>query len=112
MRKNLKDMQPMELICELYLLGYARGEIAQMAHSIGMDHQKCYVRHKKKFYKPFRNYCSVEENSSDKVLWDKLVEKGYAKARVNKENVYYLTRKGLDYLGEQLNVSIYDAEKF
>lgn len=83
--------------------------IERMKHCIGLDRHKPYKRHGKKFYRPYRNgYATGKDHQG----WDELVTDGYA-GRSEEPNqhggyVYWLTRKGLDYLGEQLDITIYD----
>lgn len=80
-------------------------------HAIGLDSKKPYKRHGKLFYRPYRNYYFASANYREP--WEVLVNFGYAER--GKElnlggRVYFLTRKGLDWLGEQLNIHIYDEE--
>ena len=82
-----------------------------MEHCIGLDYKKPYKRHNKLFYKPYRNYFSSFED--DKV-WQSLCVDGFAEH--DKPKIicdasscnYWLTRKGLDFLGEIIGVHIYD----
>ena len=78
-------------------------------HCIGMDYRKTYHRHGKAFYRPFRNCYALRERDP---YWESLVEEGYAKCETtSQENViYYMTRKGLDWLGKRLGVTIHDEE--
>lgn len=80
-------------------------------HAIGLDYRKAYKRHGKYFYKPYRNYYDASPN--DCKIWDEMVNKGLAKASKKDRyggRMYWLTRKGLDWLGEKLEVKIYDEE--
>ena len=77
-------------------------------HCIGLDRNNPYMRHGKKFYRPYRNRYYPHRN--DKV-WDLLYKAGYASRwRLNARGYYeyWLTRVGLDWLGEKLNIHIYD----
>lgn len=78
-------------------------------HCIGMDHRKTYKRHGRVFYRPYRNYYAVMTRDSD---WEELVDLGYAEREITPyENViYHMTRKGLDWLGKMLSVTIHDEE--
>lgn len=81
--------------------------IDKAKHCIGLDYKKPYKRHGKKFYKPYRNfYCT---SPTDKI-WNELKEKGYAVNDEPKKECcnFWLTRKGLDWLGELLGIKIYD----
>lgn len=97
----------------------------QVLHCIGMDgsspRHRPYTRHGRKFYKPWRNYFASLRNDK---TWEPLVAEGLAAKRDyttraqygGKEHsvegtTYWLTRKGLDWLGEQIGVTIHDEEK-
>lgn len=81
------------------------------SHAIGLDYKRPYTRHGKKFYKPYRNY--YDTFTSDEV-WLELEKLGYAKSYGLKvidgrEHISFeLTRKGLDWLGDVLDIKIYD----
>lgn len=80
----------------------------KVMHVIGMDYRKPYTRHGKKFYRPYRN----SWGGRDKQL-DQLVDAGLMNASNDEggERCWYsFNRKGLDWLGEQLGVKIYDEE--
>ena len=47
------------------------------SHAIGLDYKRPYIRHGKKFYKPYRNY--YDTFTSDKV-WLRLEKLDYAKS--------------------------------
>ena len=96
----------------------------QVLHCIGMDgnshRHRPYTRHRRKFYRPWRNFFSGLRNDK---TWELLVAEGYAEKRDytthytqdGKEHAiegttYWMTRKGLDWLGEQIGVTIYDEE--
>lgn len=81
-------------------------------HTIGLDYKRPYIRHGKKFYRPYRNYFTT--NDKDR-LFQPLVEAGYMVEESCPSSycrdggyLYYLTRAGLDWLGEQIGVTIYN----
>ena len=84
-------------------------------HTIGLNSghvgRRLYTRHGKRYYKSFRNYFS----GNDRDL-DKLVEAGYMNMDSREVDgrkdyrSYWFNRKGLDWLGEQLGIYIYDEE--
>ena len=81
------------------------------SHAIGLDNKKPYKRWGKYFYKPYRNY--YDASSSDCKVWDLMVNDGYAKSGKKDRyggRMYWLTRNGLDWLGEHLGIKIYDEE--
>lgn len=78
-------------------------------HCIGMDYRKTYHRHGKAFYRPYRNYYALWKRDP---YWESLVEEGYAKCETTSQGnvIYFMTRKGLDWLGKRLGVTIHDEE--
>lgn len=80
-------------------------------HCIGLDRKKPYIRHGKKFYRPYRNYFATGRNHDD---WDVMVDAGYAKRNEEQNQhrgyTYWLTREGLDWLGNKLGITIHDEE--
>ena len=87
--------------------------IEEMKHAIGLDYcrSKPYTRHGKKFYRPYRNYFNTNVNSR---VWMEIEEAGLAthgKVGRNDNTYYWLTRAGLDWLGEKLGIHIYDEEE-
>lgn len=79
-------------------------------HCIGLDRKKPYIRHGKKFYRPYRNYYTTGKNQGG---WEEMVSAGYAdRGEKNQYGgyTYWLTRAGLDWLGEKLGVKIYDED--
>lgn len=77
--------------------------------AIGMDKKKPYKRHRRRFFRPDKNYTLKSINNP---LWAILEQKGYA--ITVKRDTYehcFLTRAGLDWLGEELGVKIYDVEE-
>ena len=88
-------------------------EVQLAAHTIGLDNKRPYQRHGKFFYRPYRNYFSTHGKDIYLSLWQSLCDKGYAKCRngYNPGNiVFWLTRAGLDWLGDELGITIYDEE--
>ncbi|MDE5696592.1 MAG: hypothetical protein K2I96_04145 [Lachnospiraceae bacterium] len=80
-------------------------------HCIGMGQRKPYTRHGKLFYRPYRNYYASGKNHEE---WDLMVDAEYAKrgeANSHGGYIYYMTRKGLDWLGKELNMHIYDESE-
>lgn len=79
-------------------------------HCIGLDRKKPYIRHGKKFYKPYRNYYSTGASDEE---WDMMVSAGYAKRGEKNSHggyMFWLTREGMDWLGKELGVHIWDEE--
>lgn len=78
------------------------------SHCIGLDRHKPYRRHGKKYYRPYRNFFACAWPDDD---WELMVAAGRAWRRDGICNVIYgLTRDGLDWLGRELNMTIYDME--
>lgn len=86
------------------------------AHAIGLDHKRPYMRHGKAFYRPYRNYYSTHDKAAYCQTWQGLCENGYAESRPGRTSgnhnhiTFWLTRAGLDWLGETLGITIYDEE--
>lgn len=78
-------------------------------HTIGLNSmrlgRRLYTRHEKKYYKPFRNYFCGKDGDLDQ-----LAEAGYMVRTIDCEGevTYSFNRRGLDWLGEQIGVKIYD----
>ena len=91
----------------------------QVFHCIGMvdscsQRHKPYHRHGKAFYRPWRNYFSC---AADDPTWIRLFKAEYADhgeiydhAGWKQSTTFWITRKGLDWLEEQLGMTIYDEE--
>lgn len=91
----------------------------QVLHCIGMvdscsQRHKPYRRHGKTYYRPWRNYFC---GAADDKTWNLLCDAGYAdRGEVrghdgrNPSTTFWITRKGLDWIGEQLDMIIYDEE--
>lgn len=82
-------------------------------HMIGLDmlKHKPYVRHGKKFFRPWRNYWAGYNAELDYMSHDvfSFVEKQEPKLSGGMP-YYYLTRRGLDWLGRRLGITIHDEE--
>lgn len=86
-------------------------DVKVAAHMIGLDYKNPYVRHGKKYYKPYRNYFDSALSGRDYETLCGMEKAGYVKRTgPNFTNgvVFRLTREGLDWLGNQLGVMIYD----
>ena len=84
-------------------------------HTIGLDYKRPYTRHGRKFYRPYRNHFTTNGKST---VFRPLVEARYMTESAMpsapdgvKGYLYSLTRAGLDWLGEQIGVTIHDEEK-
>lgn len=82
---------------------------------IGLDYSRPYTRHGRKFYRPYRNYFTTNGKSA---AFRPLVEAGYMiesampSAPDGAEGyLYSLTRAGLDWLGEQIGMTIHDEKR-
>ena len=76
-------------------------------HALGMDNSRCYVRHGKRFYRPYRNYFFTSEDTVDFPYWERLVTAGLAKKKVGSRGITYsVTRSGMDWLGQHDGVHI------
>lgn len=86
--------------------------ISLAIHAVGLDRKKPYKRHGKYFYRPYRNY--YDASLEDCKIWKVMASKGYAKAGKKDRyggRMYWLTRKGLDWLGEKLGMYIHNEEE-
>lgn len=85
--------------------------ISQAQHCIGLDKRKPYKRHGKLFYRPFRNHFYTR---ADDPVWTEMANAGYARHwAVGRDGYadYYLTRAGLNWLGEKLGMYIHNEEE-
>lgn len=77
-------------------------------HCIGLDRKKPYVRHGKKYYRPYRNFFATRKKYED---WETMESAGYAERGDRNQHggyTFFLTRAGLDWLGQKLDIRIYD----
>lgn len=84
------------------------------AHAIGLDRKRPYMRHGKTFYRPYRNYFDTNAKDPVYTAWMELYDYGYAGYSLPPTTCglrFWLTRKGLDWLGETLGITIYDEEE-
>ncbi len=80
----------------LHTIGYNSGHVGR----------RLYTRHGRRYYKPFRNYFCGKDSDLDK-----LVDAGYMESYEEKKvKTYWFNRNGLDWLGEQLGIYIYDED--
>lgn len=73
-------------------------------HMVGLDYQNPYIRHGKKFYKPYRNYYEspLEGNRILDLLPSYIVRR-----KMTKLSIWYeLTEEGLSWLGRQAKIII------
>lgn len=87
--------------------------VRKAAHAIGLDYKRPYMRHGKAFYRPYRNRFSTHDTAPDFKVWQGLCENGYAKKCPSGPRggyTFWLTRAGLDWLGETLGITIHDEE--
>ena len=77
-------------------------QIRMMKHAIGFKASKV----TRGEYVTYRNFYDCEDNA----VWNQLVEHGYAKKRANPFCstcvIYILTKEGIDFLSEILDVTI------
>lgn len=83
--------------------------IRQCKHMLGMGIRKPYTRHGKKFYRPYRNYYCGFSPELDYMSKDILVEKEEPK-KEGGHPYYHLTRRGREWLGRQIGITIRDPE--
>lgn len=85
-------------------------------HVVGLDNDKgkIYTRHGRRFCRPYRNYFDAPKRG-DKDL-DALADVGYMDREIthpgtDREGVWYsFNRTGLDWLGGQLGICIFNEE--
>lgn len=89
--------------------------IKKAKHAIGLDHKRPYVRKGKRYYRPYRNYYA---SFPDDEAWEVLCYAGYAKRGEIHDRgngtmgcTFWLTRAGLDWLGKELNIYIFDESR-
>lgn len=81
-----------------------------MKHCIGMDYTTPYRRHAQLYYRPYRNRYATGNDCDGVDIWLELETLGMAKRNRPDGWTFHLTREGLDWLGEQINVIIHDEE--
>lgn len=85
--------------------------IALAEHCIGLDYKNPYTRHGKKFYRPYRNYYGTVP---DDEAWNHLQQRGFAdhdEPNWSGTCTFWLTRAGLDWLGQKLGIIIYSEKE-
>lgn len=88
-----------------------KGEaIEQAKHAVRLDYQKPYRRHGKLYYRPYQNYYATIFRDP---VWRALVTEGLATCFPEGKDraIFTLTRSGLDWLGEQIGMKIYDEQE-
>nr|DAY82496.1 MAG TPA: Putative transcription antitermination protein nusG Regulation, Spt4, Spt5, NusG.9A [Caudoviricetes sp.] len=73
-------------------------------HMVGLDYQKPYHRHRKAFYRPYRNYFA--DGIPGNRLLNKFPHWIITKSQSEKHVYYKLTADGLKWLGRQLGITI------
>lgn len=92
-------------------LNHQPNEVQLAAHAIGLDYKRPYQRHGKFFFRPYRNRFATHDKAPDYRIWQGMVANGYADTYAHNSYIYYhLTRKGLDWLGNALGITIHDEE--
>lgn len=82
------------------------------AHMIGLNYKRPYIRHGRRYYKPYRDYFYSAPSGPDYETLRKMEKKGYVvSGRPGEKSIYFwITREGLDWLGRKLNIQIHDPE--
>lgn len=95
---------------DLEMDGIPKEKVIELCkHMIGLDYKAPYHRHGKAFYKPYRNYFDAPEGGNRYL--EALPEYILRRHDERSGGVWYtLTREGLDWLGRQLHMTIYDKE--
>ena len=80
-------------------------------HALGMDNAKSYVRHGKRYYRPYRNYFSTAEGIDNYPYWERMEKAGLARRKEfpNGTN-FYVTRRGMDWLAQHDKLTIHDPK--
>lgn len=87
-------------------------EVQIMAHMIGLNYKRPYIRHGRRYYKPYRDYFCAALAGPDYEALRKLERKGYVvSGKPGEKTIYFwTTRNGLDWLGRQLRIQIHDPK--
>lgn len=82
---------------------------AHMVGMAGLFHKDPYIKNGKVYFRADVNYIIVGPSTDAYGVLDEMVTQGYATVSgCGWKYAFSLTRKGLDWLGEQLNMKIYD----
>lgn len=73
-------------------------------HMVGLDYKRPYHRHRKAFYKAYRNY--YEDVPEGNRILDKLPRQFFTVKKDGVSAWYKLTQTGLDWLGRKLKIKI------
>lgn len=79
-------------------------------HMISLNYKLPYIRHGRRYYKPYRNcFCSALSGPDYETL-RKMEKKGYVvSGKPCERSIYFwMTREGLDWLGEKIRIQIHD----
>ena len=68
-------------------------------HMIGLNYKRPYIRHGRRYYKPYCNYFCSALSGPDYETLRKMEKKGI---------YFWMTREGLDWLGEKIRIQIHD----
>lgn len=80
-------------------------KISKAAHAIGMDDKRCIQKWGNKYFVAYRNYYSTASDGDPD--WDELENNHLASSIKSKcGKTYHLTRRGLTWLQQELNVLI------
>lgn len=90
----------------------------KVKHVVGLDNcnlgSRLYSRHGKRYYKPYRNYFTGFDRELQSLVAVGLMEYSDEFAAegqpINECRTYYFNRKGLDWLGNKLGITIKDPE--
>lgn len=79
-------------------------------HMIGLNYKRPYIRHGRRYYKPYRNYFCSALSGPDYETLRKMEKKGYVvSGKPGEKGIYFwMTREGLDWLGEKIWIRIHD----
>lgn len=82
------------------------------AHMIGLNYKRPYIRHGRRYYKPYRDYFYSALSGPDYETLRKMEKKGHVvSGEPGEKGIYFwMTREGLDWLGEKLRIQIQETK--
>lgn len=85
-------------------------DVQILAHMIGLNYKQPYIRHGRRYYKPYRDYFYAALSGPDYEMLRKLEARGHVTSgKPSDKGIYFwITRDGLDWLGRRLNIEIHD----